>query len=84
MARYFVTGFGLVSGHCAVDVQGLIVDQALSLCQGQPAGSIEFDPTSSISARQQIQDQMVLAINTQLIAAGIPLTLIGSDIEYIC
>jgi hypothetical protein len=83
MARYFITGFSGGSGG-NFGVTGQLIDHAIDVDLGLSVDSIPTDPTSSTSVRQQIQSGLVAALNAQVTAANIPLTLIATDIEFVC
>lgn len=83
MARLFITGFH-PQGDGVVGVEGFVSDKAAGVYSALTIDGIAFDTTSSTSGRQQIQDKMVAAANAQLISSNIPLSIIASDIEYIC
>ena len=82
MARLFITGF-VPQGDCVVGIQGFVSDRAAGIYQQLTIDNIPFDPSSSLSARQQVQDAMVQHANDLFVAMNIPLTIIASDIEYV-
>lgn len=82
MARLFITGF-VGQGDCVLGVQGFVSDRAAGIYTPLTIDNITFDPQSSISARQQLQDAMVQHANDLFVAMNIPLTIMASDIEYV-
>lgn len=83
MARLFITGFA-TQGPSVIGVVGFVHDAAQDIYIGLTIDNIPIDTASSTPVRQQVQDGMVVAANAQLVASNVPLTLIASDIEYVC
>ena len=83
MARVFITGF-YPSGSSAAGVQGWVEDKTINVHQTIDIPNIVVDGTQSTSVRQQIQDKLVDAVNANLAANNIQMTIIASDIEYVC
>jgi hypothetical protein len=82
MARYFITGFSGGSGG-NFGVTGQLIDHSIEVDMGLSVDNIPTDPAASTSVRQQIQDGLVPALNAQL-PSYLELTLIASDIEFVC
>ena len=83
MARYFIHSvFGGAGGFFSVN--GQVLDKDADIDTGFSVDRLYVDPAVSTSARQQIQDQLVPAVNAQLANSQIPLVFIASDIEWVC
>ena len=83
MARYFITGIAGGSGG-VFEVSGHLLDAASGQDASMSVVCPAINQSLATSARQQIQEQLVTAVNMQLVASGIALTLIASDIEWVC
>lgn len=83
MARFFITRVGGGDGG-VFEVTGQVLDRDAGINTGLSVGNLLIDTAAYTSARQQIQEQLVSAVNLQLIASSIPLTFIASDIEWVC
>ena len=83
MARYFIHS---VSGGAGgfFSVNGQVLDADAGVDTGFSVDRLFVDPALTASARQQIQDQLVPAVNAQLVNSQIPLVFIASDIEWVC
>jgi hypothetical protein len=83
MARYFITGFTGGSGG-QFGVTGQLIDQSANVNTGLSVDYIQVDLASASTVRQQIEAQLVPALNEQLVSSSIDLILVDSDIEYVC
>ena len=83
MARFFITSVG--GGEGAIfEVTGQVIDHDSGIDTRLSVGGLLVDTTAFTSVRQQIQEQLVSAVNLQLVASNLPLTFIASDIEWVC
>ena len=84
MARLFVTGFeGVSTGVMSVKVT--FDDPIAQGYQHFEIPNVPYNPASSTSVRQQIQDSLVPLVNARMFEVSMDqyATLIASDIEYV-